>query len=96
MVKNRILKHEDYCGIQLDWLKFFNKKVKGVRMQELSVVSGPTGCGKTTLLSQISLDLSKKDIPVLWGSFEVRNEILITNMLMQFCGVNLEKNKSLF
>jgi twinkle protein len=38
-------------------------------MQELSIVSGPTGCGKTTFLSQISIDLLKKDIPVLWGSF---------------------------
>ena len=33
LVKNRILKHEEYCGIQLDWLNYFNKKVKGVRMQ---------------------------------------------------------------
>ena len=73
LVKNRILKHEEYCGIQLDWLTYFNKKVKGVRMQELSIVSGPTGCGKTTFLSQVSLDLCQKEIPVLWGSFEVRN-----------------------
>lgn len=26
----------------------------------------------------------------------MRNEILITNMLMQYCSVNLNKNKSLF
>jgi twinkle protein len=56
-------------GIKINWLPFFNKKVKGVRMQELSIVSGPTGCGKTTFLSQITLDLCKKKIPVLWGSF---------------------------
>jgi twinkle protein len=42
-------------------------------MQELSIVSGPTGCGKTTFLSQLTLDLCKKKIPVLWGSFEIKN-----------------------
>lgn len=56
-------------GIKIDWLSFFNKKVKGVRMGELTVVSGPTGSGKTTFLSQISLDLCNKGISVLWGSF---------------------------
>lgn len=38
-------------------------------MQEVTVVSGPTGSGKTTFLSQISLNLCSKKIPVLWGSF---------------------------
>jgi len=38
-------------------------------MGELTVVSGPTGSGKTTFLAQVSLDLCKKDIAVLWGSF---------------------------
>lgn len=53
-------------------------------MGELTVVSGPTGSGKTTFLSQLTVDLCKKDISVLWGSFEIRNEILMTSMLMQF------------
>jgi twinkle protein len=41
-------------------MPYFNKKVKGIRMQEVTIVSGPTGCGKTTFLSQLSLDLCKK------------------------------------
>lgn len=68
-IRNRIFKHEEFIGVKIDWLPFFNKRVKGIRMQEVSIISGPTGCGKTTLLTQISLDLCKKDIPVLWGSF---------------------------
>ena len=56
-------------GFQVDWFRFFNKKVKGIRMSELSVISGATGSGKTTLLSQLSLDVCKKGVPVLWGSF---------------------------
>lgn len=68
-VKKRIFKAEEFRGIKIGWLPFFNKKVKGVRMEELTIFSGPTGSGKTTFLSQLSLDLCKKNIPVLWGSF---------------------------
>jgi twinkle protein len=31
--------------------------VKGHRAGELTVLTGPTGCGKTTFLSEYSLDL---------------------------------------
>lgn len=65
-------------------------------MQEITIVSGPTGCGKTTFLSQMSIDLAKKGIPVLWGSFEIRNEVLITNMLIQYAGINLFRKKDSF
>ncbi len=32
-VKNRIFRHEDFIGIQVDWFPFFNKKIKGIRMK---------------------------------------------------------------
>lgn len=95
-VKNRIFKYEEFTGVKVDWLPFFNKKVKGVRMQELTVFSGPTGSGKTTFLSQFSLDLCRKNIPVLWGSFEIRNEVLLANMMHQFSEMNLVKNREKF
>jgi twinkle protein len=66
---NRISKTEQNFGVKISWLPFFNKIVKGIRMGELTVMSGPTGSGKTTFLSQLTLDLCKKDITVLWGSF---------------------------
>ena len=68
-VRKRITHAHEFMGTEISWLPFFNRKVKGVRMEEVSIVSGQTGCGKTTFLSQISLDLAKKKIPVLWGSF---------------------------
>lgn len=61
-------------------------------MGELSIMSGPTGSGKTTFLSQMTLSLCRKDISVLWGSFEIRNEILITSMLYQFSDLRLDKH----
>lgn len=96
LVKDRVYKHEHFTGVKIDWLPFFNKKVKGFRNQELTVFSGPTGSGKTTFVSQLTLDLCKKDIPVLWGSFEIRNEVLMTNMLMQHSSVNLIQQKQKF
>lgn len=32
-VRNRIFRHEEFLGIPVDWLSFFNKKVKGIRMK---------------------------------------------------------------
>lgn len=65
-------------------------------MGELTIVSGQTGCGKTTFLSQLSLDACEQGHPVLWGSFEVRTEILMTSMLYQFSRVRLDKNVEMF
>jgi twinkle protein len=36
------------------------------------------------LLSQLSLDFAEQGIPTLWGSFEIKNTILIKKMLQQF------------
>jgi twinkle protein len=36
------------------------------------------------LLSQLSLDFAEQGLPVLWGSFEIKNTVLIKKMLQQF------------
>lgn len=63
------MNYETSMGITIDSIPFLSNKIKGIRMQELSIISGPTGSGKTTFLSQLTVDLCKKNIPVLWGSF---------------------------
>eukprot|EP01039_Chlorochromonas_danica_P005868 gene5868-6461_t len=57
--------------------------IKGFRRGELIVLSGPTGCGKTTLLSQLSIDFARQGASTLWGSFEVRNTRLVLKMIQQ-------------
>lgn len=57
--------------------------IKGFRRGELTVLSGPTGCGKTTILSQLSLDFVRQGALTLWGSFEVKNTRLVLKMLQQ-------------
>jgi twinkle protein len=38
--------------------------IKGHRTGELTVLTGPTGCGKTTFLSEYSLDLCTQGVNI--------------------------------
>ena len=53
-------------------------------MGEFSLVTGATGSGKTTFLSQLSLDFLAQGVPTLWGSFEIKNEIFLETMVKQY------------
>ena len=55
-------------------------------------VSGPTGSGKTTFISEYALDLSMNGVNTLWGSFEINNVRLAKIMLTQFSLQRLEDN----
>jgi AAA domain len=46
--------------------------------------AGPTGSGKTTILTQLSLDLAEQGVNVLWGSFEIKNTRLIHKLMQQY------------
>lgn len=81
---SRVLHSEEQKGISSGYFKWYNNIIKGFRRGELTVFTGPTGSGKTTFLSQLSLDFLEKRVPTLWGSFEVKNEILATTMLHQY------------
>jgi len=75
-VMNRILNYTELSGIQSKYFTFYNRTLKGFRRGELTLITGATGSGKTTFLSQLSLDFLSQGVPTLWGSFEIRNEIL--------------------
>lgn len=79
----RELMASQHSQIHLRSLPHFSNILKGLRRHELTIFTGPTGCGKTTILSQMSLDWSKQGVPVLWGSFEIRNNRLAQVMLQQ-------------
>lgn len=63
--------------------------LKGHRRGELTIVTGPTGIGKTSLLSQMSLDYAMQGVNTLWGSFEIKNTRLAKKMLTQFAAKDL-------
>ncbi|SOV24855.1 plastid replication-repair enzyme [Plasmodium sp. DRC-Itaito] len=99
-LRQRILEELKYPdrinGVKSKTIPSLNKYLYGLRMGELSIWTGSTGVGKTTLLSQLSLDYCIQGVSTLWGSFEINNVKLGKVMLNQFCGKNLEKNIDLF
>lgn len=84
----RLYNFDEQRGIQSGYFKWYNNIIKGFRKGELTIFTGPTGSGKTTFLSQLSLDFLERRVPTLWGSFEVKNEILASTMMQQFCKRN--------
>ncbi|KAG0163936.1 hypothetical protein DFQ28_011018, partial [Apophysomyces sp. BC1034] len=91
-VYREILNPEQTSGVQSKDLPAINKVLKGHRSGELTILTGPTGAGKTTVISQLSLDYCKSGVPTLWGSFEIQNKRLAKKMLYQFAGKDLSKS----
>lgn len=83
---------EQLRGYPLRSLPRLTSILKGIRLGELTIFSGLTGQGKTTILSQISIDLALQQVPVLWGSFEVKTSKLNSTMIRQYSGVDFRKN----
>lgn len=81
--------YEAFSGYKSLSFPFYNQKLKGLRMGEFTVLTGETGSGKTTFLTQLSLDFLQQRIPTLWGSFEIKNEKLASLFLMQFAQKDL-------
>ena len=83
-VLHEIMHPDQYVGHPMKSLPGFTNIIKGFRRGELSVLTGPTGSGKTTFLGQLSVDLVEQDVNVLWGSFEIKNIRLIHKLMQQF------------
>ena len=95
---NRIIRFSDLRPLVFDELRNKDKHegvpaksfpalmglMKGFRRGEMTVLTGPTGAGKTTFLSQLSLDLASGGMNTLWGSFEVQNVKLVEKMMRQY------------
>ena len=78
-----------FSGYKSTSFPFFNERLKGLRNGEFTVLTGETGCGKTTFLAQLSLDFLEQRIPTLWGSFEIKNDKLASMFLMQMAQKDL-------
>lgn len=83
---------DQVAGVQSLSFPTLNRLIKGHRKGELTIFSGPTGIGKTTVLSQISLDYVIQGVSTLWGSFELNNVRLAKKLLTQYAQKNLEDN----
>lgn len=101
----RYLRHDVLSDLQnidkvqgVKWKRYpaLNRILKGHRRGEFTILTGPTGSGKTTFMSEYSLDLAMQGVNTLWGSFEIRNARLARTMLQQMAGVSLYDNLSNF
>jgi twinkle protein len=90
-VYREFLSPDQAKGVQSTDLPALNAVLKGHRPGELTILTGPTGVGKTTIISQLSLDYCKSGVTTLWGSFEILNKRLAKKMLCQFAGKDLSK-----
>ncbi|CAL4072504.1 unnamed protein product, partial [Meganyctiphanes norvegica] len=86
VIYHRLTHKHEVNGIQ--WKRYcgLNDLLLGHRPGELTVVTGPTGSGKTTLMAEYSLDLCSQGVSTLWGSFELSAVRLCEIMLQQFHG----------
>ncbi|CAF1030637.1 unnamed protein product [Brachionus calyciflorus] len=95
-VHAEVVHAKKYCGTQWKRFPLLNEILKGHRSGELTIFTGATGSGKTTFLSEYSLDLCIQGVKTLWGSFEIQNHRLAKMMMSQYSGLNLYKNVELF
>ena len=84
------------AGVPFTRFPALNEYLKGHRRGELTVFTGPTGSGKTTFLSELSLDLCLQGVKTLWGSFEIKNIRLLNTLIHQFAGFAVEKHMNKF
>jgi twinkle protein len=90
-VMHEILYPDKYTGTPIKSLPGLTSLMQGLRRGEMTVLTGPTGSGKTTFLGQVSIDLAESGMNVLWGSFEIKNTRLIHKLLQQFAREPLPK-----
>jgi len=92
-VLDEIMNPEKNAGVPVKTLPEFTKLIKGFRRGEVTVLTGPTGSGKTTFLGQLSIDFAEQKVNTLWGSFEIKNTRLMQKLLTQFSREGLPKAK---
>jgi len=89
-VYSELINAKENAGVQFQRFPVLNEYLKGHRRGELTIFTGPTGSGKTTFLSELSLDLCMQGVRTLWGSFEIKNQRLLNILLHQYSGMQLE------
>lgn len=93
---NELINAKMNAGIPFTRFPALNEYLRGHRRGELTVFTGPTGSGKTTFLSELSLDLCLQGVKTLWGSFEIKNIRLLNTLMHQYAGFAIENHMDKF
>ncbi|KRZ41029.1 Twinkle protein, mitochondrial [Trichinella pseudospiralis] len=78
------------CGV-VQWKRFslLNNYLKGFRLGELTLLTGPFGCGKKTFLCEYALDLCDQNMVTLWCGLELPSIRVVATMIEQYARYNL-------
>ncbi|XP_018644034.1 hypothetical protein Smp_177240 [Schistosoma mansoni] len=87
---NELSKVTELKGVPFSRFTELNRIIKGFRTQEMTILSGNTGVGKTTFMCEYSLDLAEQGVPTLWGSFEMPLRKVCKTLIQQFAGEPLD------
>jgi len=93
---HRITHRRQVHGVEFKRFSDLQKLLLGHRRAEVTVLSGPTGAGKTTFMAEYSLDLAMQNVSTLWLSLEVSVVRLAEVLLQQFCGSPFPHRKKTF
>ena len=87
-VRDEIVNARRYTKGFAGWkrLEPLNRYLGGLRPGEVTVVTGPTGIGKTTFLCDYAVDLWSQGVRTLFASFELAPVRIFKTMLHQFSG----------
>ncbi|CDW52790.1 alpha:beta hydrolase fold protein [Trichuris trichiura] len=70
----------------VQWKRFslLNNYLKGFRLGELTLLTGPYGCGKKTFLCEYALDLCDQNVSTLWCGLEIPSAQTAATMVEQY------------
>lgn len=88
-IRDELRKEIQSSSVKLQTFPRLARLIRGFRPGELTIFTGPTGSGKTTVLSQMSLDYCFQGVKTLWGSFEIKHTRLARIMLQQVAAQSL-------
>lgn len=88
-IRDELKKELHSSAIKLQTFPRLARLIRGFRPGELTIFTGPTGSGKTTVLSQMSLDYCFQGVKTLWGSFEIKHTRLARIMIQQVAAQSL-------
>ncbi|GBN40771.1 Twinkle protein, mitochondrial [Araneus ventricosus] len=91
-ILEKIRDFDRISGVKFHRFSALNKFMKGLRPGEITILTGHTGLGKTTFMSEYSLDLIEQGVETLWVNLEVPNSNLIITMMTQFARKSLLGN----
>ena len=91
-IRDELKKELQSSAIRLQTFPRLARLIRGFRPGELTIFTGPTGSGKTTVLSQMSLDYCFQGVKTLWGSFEIKHTRLARIMIQQVAAQSLFHN----